>query len=179
MNSEYTSEFNSELNYSTNKSENTLLNLTKRFLQILSESSDQSLDLNNASYLLNVSKRRIYDITNVLEGLELITKTHVNTVKWIGDDINRYINGNMNSEDDENNVENEINRINEEINYLHSDINDFLSSDLSERSRYIRIEDLRRIKRLKDKILLVVKISENTKIDYKKRGKGDEIEITA
>ncbi|KCZ73757.1 hypothetical protein H311_05275, partial [Anncaliia algerae PRA109] len=46
-------------------------------------------------------------------------------------------------------------------------------------SRYIRIEDLRRIKRLKDKILLVVKISENTKIDYKKRGKGDEIEITA
>lgn len=181
MNSEFTSEFNSEANYSTcrsEKSENTLLNLTKRFLQILSELPDQSLDLNNASYLLNVSKRRIYDITNVLEGLDLIKKTHVNTVKWIGDDISLYITGNICFDDEENYIENEINRVSGEIEILHSEINDFLSNPSSEKSRYVKIEELKKIQRLRDKILLVVKISENTKIEYKENGKGNELEIT-
>ncbi|RVD91173.1 E2F DP transcription factor [Tubulinosema ratisbonensis] len=181
MNSEFTSEFNSEMNYSTcksEKSENTLLNLTKRFLQILSEAPDQSLDLNTASYLLNVSKRRIYDITNVLEGLDLIKKPHVNTVKWIGDDINLYINGSIGLEDEENYIENEINRVNNEIEALHSDINDFLSVSSSVNSRFVRIEELKRVRKFKDKILLIVKISENTKIEFKENNKGSELEIT-
>ena len=35
---------------------------------------------------LKVQKRRIYDINNVLEGIDLITKTVKNKVKWIGGD---------------------------------------------------------------------------------------------
>jgi transcription factor E2F3 len=34
-----------------------------------------SVDLNDAASLLAVQKRRIYDITNVLEGIGLIEKT--------------------------------------------------------------------------------------------------------
>ncbi len=38
-----------------------------------------------ASEILNVKqKRRIYDITNVLEGIGLIEKQNKNSVKWIG-----------------------------------------------------------------------------------------------
>ncbi|EOB01714.1 Transcription factor E2F1, partial [Anas platyrhynchos] len=53
----------------------TSLNLTtKRFLELLSKSPDGVVDLNWAAEVLKVQKRRIYDITNVLEGIQLITK---------------------------------------------------------------------------------------------------------
>jgi transcription factor E2F3 len=41
-----------------------------------------TLDLNNTATNLNVSKRRIYDITNVLEGIDLIEKSKKNNVRW-------------------------------------------------------------------------------------------------
>ena len=34
--------------------------------------------------MLNVQKRRIYDITNVLEGIGYVEKTQKNTIKWVG-----------------------------------------------------------------------------------------------
>lgn len=42
------------------------------------------LNLNEASSLLEVQKRRIYDITNVLEGVGLLEKTSKNNIKWNG-----------------------------------------------------------------------------------------------
>src|SRR6202011_2893404 len=42
------------------------------------------LDLNVAASRLNVQKRRIYDITNVLEGISLIQKKSKNNVQWSG-----------------------------------------------------------------------------------------------
>uniref|UniRef100_A0A8D0BCM1 E2F/DP family winged-helix DNA-binding domain-containing protein n=1 Tax=Salvator merianae TaxID=96440 RepID=A0A8D0BCM1_SALMN len=43
--------------------------LTKKFIQLLSQSPDGVVDLNKAAEVLKVQKRRIYDITNVLEGI--------------------------------------------------------------------------------------------------------------
>lgn len=48
-------------------------------------SSDCTLDLNAAARELQVQKRRIYDITNVLEGIGLIEKRTKNHIAWIGD----------------------------------------------------------------------------------------------
>ena len=42
----------------------------------------QVLDLNKASEYLDVQKRRIYDITNVLEGINLIAKKSKNNIQW-------------------------------------------------------------------------------------------------
>ncbi|XP_035168624.1 transcription factor E2F1, partial [Oxyura jamaicensis] len=63
----------------------TSLNLTtKRFLELLSKSPDGVVDLNWAAEALKVQKRRIYDITNVLEGIQLITKKSKNNIQWLG-----------------------------------------------------------------------------------------------
>lgn len=43
-----------------------------------------TIDLNVAVEELGVQKRRIYDITNVLEGINYVEKLHKNTIKWIG-----------------------------------------------------------------------------------------------
>uniref|UniRef100_H2YIR1 E2F/DP family winged-helix DNA-binding domain-containing protein n=1 Tax=Ciona savignyi TaxID=51511 RepID=H2YIR1_CIOSA len=57
--------------------------LTKRFIQLMKSSSDGILDLNHAAEILSVQKRRIYDITNVLEGIGLIEKRSKNNVQWV------------------------------------------------------------------------------------------------
>lgn len=41
------------------------------------------LDLNWATEVLEVQKRRIYDITNVLEGVQLIRKKSKNNIQWL------------------------------------------------------------------------------------------------
>ena len=46
--------------------------LTKKFVSLFHSSSSGTVDLNKASETLNVQKRRIYDITNVLEGMYFI-----------------------------------------------------------------------------------------------------------
>lgn len=57
--------------------------LTKKFVGLLSESADGVLDLNWATEVLEVQKRRIYDITNVLEGVQLIRKKSKNNIQWL------------------------------------------------------------------------------------------------
>ncbi|XP_033013804.1 transcription factor E2F2 [Lacerta agilis] len=61
--------------------------LTKKFIHLLSESEDGVLDLNRAAEVLDVQKRRIYDITNVLEGIQLIRKKSKNNIQWMGTGI--------------------------------------------------------------------------------------------
>ncbi len=49
------------------------------------EGGEGTLDLNAAARELQVQKRRIYDITNVLEGIGLIEKRTKNHIAWMGD----------------------------------------------------------------------------------------------
>ena len=56
--------------------------LTKKFVGLLRGTPDGVLDLNGAADLLEVQKRRIYDITNVLEGIGLIEKKAKNNIQW-------------------------------------------------------------------------------------------------
>ncbi|KAI3989058.1 hypothetical protein MKX01_033094 [Papaver californicum] len=58
--------------------------LTKKFISLILEAKDGILDLNKTADVLKVQKRRIYDITNVLEGIGLIEKTSKNNIRWKG-----------------------------------------------------------------------------------------------
>uniref|UniRef100_A0A3Q3A8J6 E2F/DP family winged-helix DNA-binding domain-containing protein n=1 Tax=Kryptolebias marmoratus TaxID=37003 RepID=A0A3Q3A8J6_KRYMA len=58
--------------------------LTRNFVQLLQERKNGELDLQFAVRALAVGqKRRIYDITNVLEGVGLIVKISKSRVKWM------------------------------------------------------------------------------------------------
>ncbi|KAJ3612967.1 hypothetical protein NHX12_019224 [Muraenolepis orangiensis] len=61
--------------------------LTKKFVGLIAESPDGVLDLNWATEVLEVQKRRIYDITNVLEGVQLIRKKSKNNIQWMVDGV--------------------------------------------------------------------------------------------
>ncbi|XP_030059597.1 transcription factor E2F4 isoform X2 [Microcaecilia unicolor] len=58
--------------------------LTTKFVSLLQEAKDGVLDLKAADTLAVRQKRRIYDITNVLEGIGLIEKKSKNSIQWKG-----------------------------------------------------------------------------------------------
>lgn len=63
--------------------------LTKKFIDLIKQAEDGVLDLNRAADTLHVQKRRIYDITNVLEGIGLIEKKLKNRIRWKGLGVSR------------------------------------------------------------------------------------------
>merc|ERR1719350_2738736 len=56
------------------RDETSLGRLTKKFVNLFHSDPNGTVDLNKASINLGVQKRRIYDITNVLEGIGLVEK---------------------------------------------------------------------------------------------------------
>ncbi|KAM3876998.1 transcription factor E2F5-like [Diretmus argenteus] len=71
--------------HQTLRHERSLGILTTKFVTLLQEAKDGVVDLKEAVDVLAVRhKRRIYDITNVLEGIGLIEKTSKNSVRWKG-----------------------------------------------------------------------------------------------
>lgn len=61
--------------------DSSLSSLTKRFITLI-PNNGESLDLNSAARSLQVQKRRIYDITNVLEGIGVLSKKSKNHIQW-------------------------------------------------------------------------------------------------
>lgn len=59
---------------------------SKLFLNLLQTAENGILDLNQASVTLSVQKRPIYDTTNVLEGIGLLTKISINNIQGKGSD---------------------------------------------------------------------------------------------
>uniref|UniRef100_A0A0N4ZIK7 E2F_TDP domain-containing protein n=1 Tax=Parastrongyloides trichosuri TaxID=131310 RepID=A0A0N4ZIK7_PARTI len=63
--------------------DNSLLRLTQKFMELRnSRCGNDVLNLNEAAEQLGVQKRRLYDITNVLEGIDMIEKTGKNSIRW-------------------------------------------------------------------------------------------------
>jgi hypothetical protein len=66
-----------------NKPDTTLGGLAKRFVDLIRASPPGTIDMKGASVSLGVHKRRIYDITNVLEGIGLIAKNDKKCYEWL------------------------------------------------------------------------------------------------
>ncbi|NXS07375.1 E2F6 factor, partial [Neodrepanis coruscans] len=68
-----------------------LVLLTRRFMALLKKAPDGVLDLNDVATTLGVRKRRVYDITNVLDGIDLIQKRSKNLIQWIGTNLDQVV----------------------------------------------------------------------------------------
>ncbi|GAB1297317.1 Transcription factor E2F6 [Apodemus speciosus] len=67
-----------------------LVYLTRKFMDLVRSAPGGILDLNKVATKLGVRKRRVYDITNVLDGIELVEKKSKNHIRWIGSDLNNF-----------------------------------------------------------------------------------------
>ena len=57
--------------------------LTHLFMRLLSAAPDGVLDLNEVALKLGTRKRRVYDVTNVLNGIHMIQKKSTNKIQWV------------------------------------------------------------------------------------------------
>ena len=65
------------------KMENSLSQLTQNFLNYIKKKGRVKISINDLVNDLNVKKRRIYDITNVLQGIGYLDKMGKNNFLWI------------------------------------------------------------------------------------------------
>ncbi|XP_053430583.1 transcription factor E2F1 isoform X2 [Nycticebus coucang] len=144
----------------------TSLNLTtKRFLELLSHSADGVVDLNWAAEVLKVQKRRIYDITNVLEGIQLITKKSKNHIQWLGSHATVGIGGRLEGltqdlqqlQESEQQLDHLMHICTTQLRLLSED------SD-SQRLAYVTCQDLRSIADPAEQMVMVIKAPPETQL---------------
>jgi transcription factor E2F3 len=129
--------------------DNSLSVLTKKFVHLIKNSPGGVLDLNEAVKELCVQKRRIYDITNVLEGIGFIEKVLKNKIKWIGN-IENFA------------IENEIKILSQELEYLQNEeseidkwmlrlqenLSGLAKDDSNSQFSYVTFEDIKAVRSL-------------------------------
>ena len=109
----------SKKNSQRSRNESSLSVLTVKFLDLLRNSRNGMIDLNDAVKTLRVQKRRIYDITNVLEGIGYIQKFAKNTIKLINQDETKGLDIKLNTK------EKTLKTLLKEENIVDSKITDF------------------------------------------------------
>lgn len=142
--------------------------LTKKFVDLLQESPDGSVDLNIASTKLNVQKRRIYDITNVLEGIGILEKKSKNNIQWkcgknFGDGNSSF--GMANDVNHKNweleMLEQKENHLDEMIKSIREEIN---AQFQNTSHAYVTNSDLKNIDIFKDQTVIVIKAPPEAKL---------------
>ncbi|CAN4093972.1 unnamed protein product [Withania somnifera] len=140
--------------------DNSLGLLTKKFISLLQEADDGTLDLNHSAVILEVAKRRIYDITNVLEGIGLIEKTTKSRIRLKGfqstksqglDNQVSNLKGEIENLNDEDcRLDNCIREKLEQIRILESDVN-------CQKNLFLTEEDIMSLPHFRDKTVIAIK----------------------
>lgn len=139
--------------------------LTKKFIYLLSESKDGVLDLNWAAEVLDVQKRRIYDITNVLEGIQLIAKKSKNHIQWLGSHAAVGIGGRLEGLTQDLRQLQESERQLDHLIHLCTTQLRLLSEDAdSQRLAYVTCQDLRSIADPAEQMVMVIKAPPETQL---------------
>ncbi|XP_068589271.1 transcription factor E2F1 [Cebidichthys violaceus] len=157
----------------------TSLNLTtKRFLNLLSQSADGVVDLNWASQVLDVQKRRIYDITNVLEGIQLISKKSKNNIQWLGNRVDAALvsrHKELQREvcdltDAEEQLDELISKCNLQLRLLTED-------PQNKKLGYVRCQDLKKSFDSPDQLVMVIRAPPETQMQVSEPSKGYQVSL--
>lgn len=141
------------------RNDTSLCLLTRRFVELLGRSANGVLDLNKVTEELNVSKRRVYDVTNVLEGVHLIKKTSRSCIKWLGCRVEEQVDYQQKS------LAEEERKLDELIQSCMQQIHQICENRHSQRFAYLTYEDVQRIPSLKEQTVIVIKAPAQTKLE--------------
>ncbi|XP_072317394.1 transcription factor E2F3-like [Eucyclogobius newberryi] len=156
--------------------------LTKKFVDLLAQSSDGVLDLNIAAETLQVQKRRLYDITNVLEGIHLIKKKSKNNIQWMGCSL-LEVEGSLNQRRglsaEVAALAEEEHRLEQLIQRCSLDMGHMSESPSNQKYAYVTYQDIKQIGSFKDQTVIVVKAPTDTKLEVPDPDESLSIHLTS
>nr|XP_057909957.1 transcription factor E2F3-like isoform X4 [Doryrhamphus excisus] len=156
--------------------------LTKKFVDLLAQSSDGVLDLNLAAETLQVQKRRLYDITNVLEGIHLIKKKSKNNIQWMGCSL-LEVEGSLNQRQrltaEVSALAEEEQRLEQLIQRCSLDSRHMSESSSNQKHAYVTYEDIKQLSNLQDQTVIVVKAPTDTKLEVPDPDESLSIHLTS
>lgn len=142
--------------------------LTKKFIHLIKQAEDGILDLNKAADTLEVQKRRIYDITNVLEGIGLIEKKLKNRIQWKGVDSS----GSEELENDATFLQAEVERLSIEerrlddrIREMHEKLRNLSEDENHQKWLFVTEEDIKSLPCFQNETLIAVKAPHGTTLE--------------
>lgn len=151
--------------------------LTRKFVNLLRQQEGGILDLNKAAQVLQVQKRRMYDITNVLEGVGLVEKSLKNTIRWKGDDLLGQVElENETAElragieallEEEHKIDGTINEMQENIRVFKEESNNHLL--------YLTKEDINSVQSFQNSTLIAIKAPHGTIIEVPGHDEGFDV----
>ncbi|KAM8832279.1 transcription factor E2F6 [Spinachia spinachia] len=141
--------------------------LTQRFLELLLASPDGSVDLRHVTAVLQTRRRRVYDITNVLEGISLIKKKSANKFKWIGScQISSFLRTHQQKFQRElDNMKLVEETLDSLIKTCAQQLFDMTDDEQNAEAAYVTHEDVGRLDAFREQTVLVVKAPEETKLE--------------
>ncbi|NXJ83898.1 E2F6 factor, partial [Trogon melanurus] len=151
-----------------------LVYLTRKFMDLVKTAPDGVLDLNEVATTLGVRKRRVYDITNVLDGIHLIQKRSKNLIQWVGSSLDPV----AGKAPDEQSLKDELSDLSAMEEALDELIKDcahqlFELTDDKENAKYPKVlvatyvtyQDIRSIQAFQGQIVIAIKAPEETKLE--------------
>lgn len=126
------------------------------------------LDLNQAADTLEVQKRRIYDITNVLEGIGLIEKKLKNRIQWKGVDASRP--GEVDNDAailkaETESLSMEERRLDDQVRELQEKLRDMSEDEDNQKWLFVTEEDLKSLPCFQNETLIAVKAPHGTTLE--------------
>ncbi|KAK8336357.1 hypothetical protein V6Z11_A09G117300 [Gossypium hirsutum] len=142
--------------------------LTRKFINLIKQAEDGILDLNKAADTLEVQKRRIYDITNVLEGIGLREKKLKNRIQWKGLDVSRpgEIDENVTTLQAE--VENlsiEERCLDEQIREMQERLRNLSEDENNQKWLFVTEEDIKSLSCFQNETLIAIKAPHGTTLE--------------
>ncbi|KAK2435467.1 E2F transcription factor [Trifolium repens] len=142
--------------------------LTKKFINLIKHAEDGILDLNKAAETLEVQKRRIYDITNVLEGIGLIEKNIKNRILWKG--IESSTPGNVDG--DINMLKSEVEklsleeqRLDDKIREMQEKLRSLSEDENNQKFLFVTEEDIKGLPCFQNETLIAIKAPHGTTLE--------------
>ncbi|NWV19385.1 E2F6 factor, partial [Origma solitaria] len=160
-----------------------LVLLTRRFMALLKKAPNGVLDLNEVAKTLGVRKRRVYDITNVLDGIHLIQKRSKNLIQWIGNNLDQVV-GKAAEQQKLKDELSDLSAMEEALDELIKNCahqifeltDDKENAKYPFNSSYVTYQDIRSIQAFQEQIVIAIKAPEETKLEIPVP-KDDHIEV--
>ncbi|XP_021247086.1 transcription factor E2F6 isoform X2 [Numida meleagris] len=145
-----------------------LVYLTRKFMDLVKRAPDGVLDLNDVATSLGVQKRRVYDITSVLDGIQLIRKRSKNHIQWVGSNLDQLVEvatQQQNLKDELSDLSAMEEALDELIKDCAHQLFDLTDDKENAKLAYVTYQDIRSIQAFQKQIVIAIKAPEETKLE--------------